>query len=221
MLSKLPAAILYTPPLIKKSSPLSEEIINFYTQFAKFYDEVVLRDKDYTAFEKIPKWLFKAIDKKPAKILDLGCGTGLSAKIFIEKGDAVTGIDITPAMIERCKALHFEELFCQSLEAPLPSQNRQFDAAIMLGVMEFIQKPAALFQEVARVLKEKGLFGITVPKKLSRSLEEKLGILTWNLFEIEPLFKKAGFHILHSESFQGFIHEGEIVPYQGYLLQLL
>lgn len=147
-----------------------DEIIKFYDAFAESYDTTVLRDQDYIAYDKIPGWLLDhwSGKQKTMSILDLGCGTGLGDLKFFRAGHQVIGIDISPKMIERAQKLPFKQLLCQSLEIPLPFSDRQFDWAIMLGVMEFIQNPQTLFKEVGRILKPEGLFGLTIPKKLPR-----------------------------------------------------
>ena len=197
----------------------SKEIIQFYDAFADNYDATVLKGKDYTAFEKIPFWLLDTFPNEKLHILDLGCGTGLGSRPFIQAGHSVTGMDISSQMIEQAGRLAYHQLICQSLEEPLPLGDALFDGTLLLGVMEFIQNPENLFQEVNRVLKQNGLFGLTIPKKLALEQEENLSILTCDLEKIESLFFEAGFSILKKEDFQGFIYNEEVVPYRGYLLR--
>lgn len=195
-----------------------DEIIKFYADYAKHYDEAVFRDKDYIAFKKIPQWIINELGNIPGKILDLGCGTGLSAVDFFKMGYDVTGIDISPEMIAKAKTYPFKELYCQSLEKTLPVQNGLFDAVVLLGVMEFIQDPAKLFAEAFRCLKNGGVFGLTIPEKLTPAEEKQLGIKTYRLEDIEQIFADAGFSLIEQESFQGFISNGIKVTYTGYLL---
>lgn len=199
---------------------MPENIIEYYTKFAEKYEETIHQDKDYIAFIKIPQWIIKELPEKNSHILDLGCGTGLGSRGFFECSHSVTGIDITPKMIEQCAKLPFKNLICQSVEDPLPFEDMQFDAAIMLGVMEFIENPLGVFHEIARLLKPGALFGITVPKRLPPEIEAKLDIITYDLFKIESLFAQAGFLIRYTEEFQGFIYQDEIIQYQGYLLAI-
>jgi SAM-dependent methyltransferase len=199
----------------------SEEIRNLYAQMASNYDKRVFQEKDYIAFEKIPGWICKYIgsENTSVKVLDLGCGTGLSSAVFFKHGYHVTGIDITPEMIEEARKLPYERLLCKSLEGLLPFENNGFDVAVLLGVMEFIVHPKVLFQEVRRVLKDKGLFGLTVPMKLSQEKEKKLNIFSYTKNYIETLFQVCGFSVVLEEEIPGFISEGEMVSYYAYILK--
>ena len=197
-----------------------DEIIDLYNNLASNYDNLVFTDKDYIAYKKIPKWMIKSFKlRKKIEILDLGCGTGLSSLEYFKKGYLITGIDISPKMIELAKKLPFEKLYCQSLEETLPIADEKFDAVQLLGVMEFIQKPNRLLSEVFRILKKRGLFGITIPKKLPKILEDKVQIFTYEKDEIEQIFKSSYFSIKNMEKFQGFISDGILVEYLAYLLE--
>lgn len=193
-----------------------EELIRFYDTFAEKYDKEVLEGRDYTAFERMPPWILSRLNQ--GTLLDLGCGTGLGSRPFLERGFNVVGVDISPKMLECAARLPFAQLLCQSLEEPLPLPKNHFDAAQMLGVMEFIQNPKALFREVARVLKSGGLFSFTVPEKLSRGQEKEVEILTHHPEEIERLAAEEGFTVLTKERFPGFVCKGQEVRYTGYLL---
>jgi SAM-dependent methyltransferase len=195
-----------------------EEIVPFFEARAKDYDHAVFQDRDYIAFSKIPLWMIPAL-KTGKKILDLGCGTGLSSAEFFKCGCAVTGIDITPGMIFEAQKHPFERLICQSLEEELPVETQEFDAAILLGVMEFIHRPLALFAEVRRALKKEGLFGLTIPQKLSPSQEKQLDIFTYEEKASQQLFAEAGFRVVYREEFPGFTSAGIEVRYDGYLLE--
>lgn len=198
---------------------ITDEVLCYYTQFAKEYDTTVLRDGDYIAFDKITRWILDLLPKNPCEILDLGCGTGLSSKPFLDAGHAVTGIDLTPAMLDEARALPFTKLICQSLDVPLKVPPAHFDAAVLLGVMEFVQQPESLFLNVNKALKTDGRFGLTLPKKLPESVAKKLGIRSYAIEDAVALFEKSGFLVKKIEEFQGFESESETVRYFGVLLQ--
>lgn len=194
-------------------------ISKFYAQEVHQADHVVFCDRDYTPFKKIPLWIIKALKSTEAKILDLNCGTGLSSHEFFKQDYEVFGIDNSPEKIYEAHKEPFKQLICQSLEGPLPFKEGSFDGAVLLGNMEFIKNPTALFEEVSKALREGGFFGLTIPKKLPRAIEQKFEIYNYYKKDIEPLFREAGFHIYCVEEFLGFVSENESVHYYGYLLK--
>ncbi len=69
----------------------------------------------------------------PARVADLGCGTGSLAVLLAERGYAVSGIDVSPAMVERARA--------KAADAGLPVEFAVGDASTP-------ELPAAAFDVV-------------------------------------------------------------------------
>ena len=197
-----------------------KEIKDRYKKAAIDYDERSTND-EYKAHKIIALWALKDIKTKNAKILDLGCGTGLSSIEFLSKNYEVIGIDISKEMLQKAKKYSFKKLICQDLEKPLKVNNYEFDVIMLVGTMEFIRNPLKLFKQIYDKLKNKGSFFITIPRKLSKS--KTLPIISYKKVEIENLFKKARFKITESKSFFGYYKQTEkskeVVNYYGYLLK--
>lgn len=196
-----------------------DAILAYYTEFAGHYEETIARDQDYTAFQKIPAWLLAKLPAHPCKLVDLGCGTGLVAKPFIARGDAVTGVDFTPKMLEKAANLGYKQLICHSLDEGLPFETASFEGAFLIGVMEFIQGPFKLFKEIRRVLINGGYLACSLPETLPEATEVLVGIRTYDPKVMEDYFRSLGFSIEHQERFQGFISQDVCVSYMGYLLK--
>lgn len=194
-----------------------DTIKQIYTHFAKSYDVELKKDMKYTAYLKLPRLVIDALDGKPAKVLDLGCGTGLSSLLFFEKGYEVIGIDGTRAMINRARKLPYRKLIQQNLETELRVKDHAFDAVVMIGVMEYVNNPLALFKQVRRKLVEGGVFGLTVPNKSRWYTDSKLK--SYYKKEIEPAILKAGFRIEKSEKILGLEDAGNQVGYWIFLLR--
>ena len=54
-----------------------------------------IRDKVYGIVERLLP--------PPSAFLDINCGTGIDAMVFAQRGYSVTGIDISPGMIQQAK----------------------------------------------------------------------------------------------------------------------
>ena len=65
-------------------------------------------------------------NNKPASVLDVGCGEGWLAKELYEKGIAVTGVDVIPALIEKAKqkvpgnflVASYEDIYLRKISFP-------------------------------------------------------------------------------------------------------
>ncbi len=48
--------------------------------------------------------LLEVLPPAPARVADLGCGTGTLARLLVEEGYVVDGLDLSPEMVERARA---------------------------------------------------------------------------------------------------------------------
>jgi len=104
-------------------------------------------------------------------ILDLGCGSGRHVVYFAKYGFSVFGLDHSPSGIELTQQWLAEEGVSATLHAhdiidPLPFEAACFDAVISTQVIHHATLAAikGIVQEIERVLKDRGLVFITVPK---------------------------------------------------------
>jgi predicted TPR repeat methyltransferase len=188
-----------------------------YSHFAKSYDRELRDDMKYTAHVEVPRLIVEELGSIDAKVLDLGCGTGLSSLLFFEHGYEVTGIDGVAAMVRRARKLPYKKVIQQDLESPWRVKDRSFDAAVMLGVMEYIIYPEVLLRQVHDKLVPGGVFGLTVPHH--SKLYEMGGLKSYYPKEIEPMIVRSGFDIVMSEKTIGYEDEGRKVLYWNYLLR--
>jgi SAM-dependent methyltransferase len=193
------------------------EIKQIYSDFSRSYDKDVKKKMRYTAYLTLPELVTNHLNVTTARILDLGCGTGLSSLLFFKAGHQVTGIDGTRAMIKRAGRLPFQKLICQNLEKNLRVKDLSFDAAVMVGVMEYINNPAALFEQVRRKLKQGAVFGLTLPQRNSWYTES--GLESYYKKDIEPVMSEAGLRIVECERRLGVAEYGRRAYYWNYVLK--
>jgi SAM-dependent methyltransferase len=194
-----------------------QEIKRIYSAFSISYDREVKRDLHYTAYLRLPELVISHLDSAAPEILDLGCGTGLSSLLFFKAGCRVTGIDGTRAMIGRAGRLPYRKLICQDLEKSLRVKDLSFDAAVMIGVMEYINDPAALLTRLRRKLRRGGVFGLTVPQR--SSLYSESGLRSYYKKEMEPTMAGAGYRIIECERIVGIEEGGRRTYYWNYVLK--
>lgn len=72
----------------------------FNKKYAEIYD-LIYSKKDYLKeSDWIERLFLKYSEKRPAKILELGCGTGNYTEIFTRRGYEITAVDISEPMIK-------------------------------------------------------------------------------------------------------------------------
>ncbi len=110
------------------------------------------------------------LKKRGAKrILDLGCGDGLTLAFLAGKGFDVTGIDYSEIGLANARKRLAEtgksaKLIVGDIYAPLPFADDAFDAVIAYQVINHntIRKIRELLREIRRILKPGGLFSVKV-----------------------------------------------------------
>lgn len=149
-------------------------------------------------------------------VLDVACGPGLVACAFACVARQVTGIDLTPAMIERAETLATQQgitnvRFQVGDVLPLPFPDAAFTIVVSRFAMHHFQDPAAVLVEMRRVC---GAGGRVVVADLVASpdaakaaafhrmemLRDPSHARALSLDELRALFRDAGLGV-PSESF--------------------
>ena len=101
-----------------------------------------------------------------ATVLDIGCGRGNF--VLDEIGDKVgkkTGFDLDQEAT--AGNVSMDEVVIGTSTRELPFAAESFDATVSLWVLEHVEDPDALFQEIARVLRPDGFFAFVTPNRRS------------------------------------------------------
>lgn len=100
--------------------------------------------------------------KEKGRILDLGCGTGLCGPFFREQAVKLTGIDLSPKMLEMARAKNFyDELLEADLINFLADQFAAWDLIIAADVLVYFGDLTILYSMVYQALDSGGLFAFT------------------------------------------------------------
>lgn len=80
-------------------------IRQLYARFASFYDENMRGDLDYRAPELLGEAIGRAFgDRRDLRVVDLGCGTGLSGGQLRPRAAWLAGVDLSADMVTRARA---------------------------------------------------------------------------------------------------------------------
>ena len=109
---------------------------------------------------------------RPAKILDLGCGTGDITAVLDARGFQMTGCDFAEEMIAVARRSHPQapvEWVCLEPDwTELPFAAGRFDGIIASSVFEYLGNVPSVAAELSRVLRPEGLLLLTVPNPFNR-----------------------------------------------------
>lgn len=114
--------------------------------------------------------LLKKYKDRKSKVLDYGCGIGLSLYYLSKFYKDIIGIDVDPQNIEIARK-QFKKLDCKAKlqlydGKKLPYPNNTFDLVISMEVWEHAQNPDLMLAEIERVLKPDGILHVTTANKL-------------------------------------------------------
>lgn len=136
--------------------------IKVHDREAHLYDQQVL-EYEYYAYDALFGMCYEYVN--PGELLlDLGIGTGLASLPFARAGLEVYGLDGSAEMLKVCEGKKFtRELKCFDLSnTPLPYSDDFFSHIICSGVLHFFDDLNPIFQDVARIVRDNGIFAFNV-----------------------------------------------------------
>jgi ubiquinone/menaquinone biosynthesis C-methylase UbiE len=99
-------------------------------------------------------------------VLEIGCGTGVHARLLAEAGANVAAVDLTPTAVELTrKRLELHGLSADVREADaehLPFPDDSFDFVWSWGVIHHSESTESVVREIARVLRPGGTLSLMV-----------------------------------------------------------
>jgi trans-aconitate 2-methyltransferase len=138
----------------------------------------------------------------PAKIIDIGCGPGNSTQVLIARwpNADITGVDNSPAMIEKAKKDYPFQNW-QILDAGKDEINAKYDIVFSNATIQWIPNHMQLLKKFHFMLSERGLIAIQVPLFWDMPLGKAIAAIAldnhWNSItkEVTDLFT------IHNHSF--------------------
>lgn len=101
--------------------------------------------------------LLGVLPPAPARIADLGCGTGTLTRLLVDEGYDVAGLDVSPEMIRRARAKVPEARFVVGDAAVPGLERRAYDVALSRHVLWAMPDPAEAFERWVALLSPGGV----------------------------------------------------------------
>jgi len=133
---------------------------------------------------------------KPAKTLDIGCGTGSGLQSY-SKVSSTYGCEFSEAALSHAKKRGLYRL-AKSKAEDLPFKSGSFDAVTILDVLEHLDGDIAALSEINRILKKGGHVIINVPAHmfLWQKADDALGHKRrYSFSELKEKVENRGFRI--------------------------
>lgn len=174
----------------------------FDRHMARLYESWRNLHKSRAIDKSIEQLIMAVLDPRPGeRVLDIGCGTGNHLLFFSRLGLDISGIDASPYMIEKAKKrLGHCCTFKKGIAENLPFDDNEFDLAVFICTLEFLDDPLQALREAGRVANRKVFIGVINSLSLSGLKKRIQGYLGdplfshtkfFNLWQLKSLLKTA------------------------------
>ena len=143
---------------------------HLFDQFSADYDARMLGQLSYAA-PQILRDLAELVmpGRDQLAILDLGCGTGLAGAMFQDKAGHLTGIDLSPAMIQKARRRGvYDDLIVGDIET-MPAGR--YDLILAADTLVYLGDLAPLFRTLGAHLSPDGYFLFTTEAREGEGFE--------------------------------------------------
>lgn len=142
------------------------EVKASFDAYAPDFDRHI-RSLEYRGPELVAEVLARRLPAADARldVLDGGCGTGLSAALLRPYARQLTGVDLSPAMLDRARETGlYDTLVEGELGAFLAAHPAAFDVCVLVDVLIYFGDLHAIVACAGRSLRAGGLLAFSVEK---------------------------------------------------------
>lgn len=136
-------------------------VVAYFDRYAPDFDRHLVDTLGYRLPKELPSLLAETGERFP-RILDLGCGTGLASPYLAGLGDDLTGVDVSPRMLEKARERNlYARLIEDDAVAYLSSRDDCFDLIVSLDVFIYFGDLSELLAAAAARLAQGGVLAFS------------------------------------------------------------
>ena len=145
--------------------------------FFKYYAQQSLTPQALERFRTLAHMLLRVAGRSgPLDVLDVGCGAGAQAQIWLEMGHRYRGLDINRPLIElasqRAQQMQLQAEFDVGSATELPYASASCDICLLPFLLEHVVAWQTSVDEALRVVRPGGLVFISTTSKLCPTQDE-------------------------------------------------
>lgn len=211
--------------LTGKANPAAaptEYIKNLFDSYAGHFDQHLTENLHYQVPLLMRQALIEHIPENAQwRILDLGCGSGLSGQELKDIAVHLVGVDISPRMLAKAREKNiYNELLEADILNALRDVKANYDLIVAADTLVYFGDLKPVFASVQAALHDKGLFAFTIETGAVRSyqLTDTARYQHAKIY-IEMLAKHFDFQIIVDKKITGRLQQGEPVESNLFVLK--
>jgi ubiquinone/menaquinone biosynthesis C-methylase UbiE len=102
-----------------------------------------------------------------ARVVDLGCGSGVFTNVLHQRGYRCSGVDLSPNLIKIARGKYSGIEFIEGDIEHLPFPDDYFDGVLLSGVLHHLPELSRCANEVMRILKPGGRYVAFDPNRMN------------------------------------------------------
>lgn len=134
---------------------------------------VAIHPKHLADVEESHDW-YVSVLQPGMRVLDVGCGNGMHSLRAVARGASAVALDGNDVNLQAGVRLAAAQgadrvaFLKADIEQPLPVQSGQFDAALLLDVIEHVYRRQELLAEIHAALRPGGVLLVSAPNRATR-----------------------------------------------------
>jgi predicted TPR repeat methyltransferase len=146
------------------AAPPRHFVESLFDEYSTDFEEHLVGTLGYRGPERLLQRLL-GNSRRYARVLDLGCGTGLCGSLVAPYADIVDGVDLSAAMLEQARKRGvYRQLTHDDLRTFLSAQTEQAELVVAADVFIYVGALDEIFPQVRRILAPGGIFAFTLER---------------------------------------------------------